>query len=293
MKSNNIFYLTKEGFKGIFRHGFMSVAAVMVTVACLLIIGSFSVLLYNLNILVAREADNAQVVVFIDESYTEAEARSVGSKINIIENVKQATFKSRVEALDEFKEGHEGTYEGVNPETLRDRFIVLLTNRDEMRESVALIENIPGVVKVNADYDLYQGFATVQRVVRVISYAVIALLLVVSLLIISNTVKLAMYDRKDEIAIMKMVGATNGLIRFPFMVEGLMLGLMGSALAFFLEWGMYDGLLTWVESIGGMELLDFVPFETLLIPMAVIFVAAGVFVGFFGSFTSIRKFLAV
>lgn len=293
MKSNNIFYLIKEGFKGIFRHGFMSVAAVCVTVACLLIMGSFSVLLYNLNIMVDKEAGSAKVLVFIDESYTEAESRSVGSKINMIENVQQATFKTRQDALKEFVAGNEATYQGVSADTLRDRFEVLLTNADQMRDTVPMLEAIPGVAKVTAPFELFEGFATLQRVVRMVSYAVIALLLVVSLLIISNTIKLAMYDRKDEIAIMKMVGATNGLIRFPFMIEGLVLGMLGAAVAFGLEWAMYDGLIRWVEKIGGLNLLEFVPFESLLVPMAVIFGAAGVFVGFFGSFTSIRKFLDV
>ena len=115
----------------------------------------------------------------------------------------------------------------------------------------------------------------------------------VSLLIISNTVKLAMYDRKNEIAIMKMVGATNGFIRLPFVVEGFTLGMLGAILAFGLEWVMYDSLVEKVAGVDSLQLFKFVPFQELLIPMVVVFAAAGMFVGFVGSWTSIRKFMDV
>ena len=126
-----------------------------------------------------------------------------------------------------------------------------------------------------------------------VSIGVIAVLLVVSLLIISNTVKLAMYDRKAEIAIMKMVGATNGFIRLPFVVEGFTLGMMGAALAFGLEWVVYDSLVAKIAAMDSLKLFNFVPFQTLLMPMIATFCAAGFFVGIVGSWTSIRKFMDV
>ena len=150
-----------------------------------------------------------------------------------------------------------------------------------------------GVVEITAEYELAAGFNTLQNVLQIISVAVIAVLLLVSLLIISNTVKIAMYDRKDEIAIMKMVGATNGFIRLPFVVEGFTLGMIGAAIAFGLEWGMYDALIVRVAEVDSLQLFKFVPFETLLIPMIAVFVAAGMFVGIVGSWTSIRKFMDV
>ena len=119
------------------------------------------------------------------------------------------------------------------------------------------------------------------------------MLLVVSLLIISNTVKLAMYDRKDEIAIMKMVGATNGFIRLPFIVEGFTLGMIGAVLAFGLEWVGYDYLVQRVSGVDSLQLFSFVAFQELLIPMIVVFAGAGMFVGIVGSWTSIRKFMDV
>ena len=282
MKSNNFGYLLKEGVRGIFLHGFMSFAAVCVTVACLIIIGSFSMLLYNL-------------LVYIDENYTEAEAKSVGSKINMIENVHQATFVSRQQALEEFvaKQGNEAAFQGIQADVLRDRFIVTLEDNNRMKETVPMIEAVSGVDEVNAPYRVAEAFATVQHILRIVSAAVIILLLVVSLLIISNTVKLAMYDRRDEIAIMKMVGATNAFIRFPFVVEGFLLGMFGAAMAFFLEWGLYNALVSWIGKVDALNLLQFVPFAELLWPMMGTFGAAGLFVGIFGSFTSIRRFLDV
>ena len=295
MKSNNFGYLLKEGVRGIFLHGFMSFAAVCVTVACLIIIGSFSMLLYNLNIMVAEVEQDAEILVYIDENYTEAEAKSVGSKINMIENVHQASFVSRQQALEEFvaKQGNEAAFQGIQADVLRDRFIVTLEDNNRMKETVPMIEAVSGVDEVNAPYRVAEAFATVQHILRIVSAAVIILLLVVSLLIISNTVKLAMYDRRDEIAIMKMVGATNAFIRFPFVVEGFLLGMFGAAMAFFLEWGLYNALVSWIGKVDALNLLQFVPFAELLWPMMGTFGAAGLFVGIFGSFTSIRRFLDV
>ena len=154
-------------------------------------------------------------------------------------------------------------------------------------------KQIPGVAKTNAAYELAEGFSTIQSVLHMVSIAIIAVLLVVSLLIISNTVKLAMYDRKDEIAIMKMVGATNGFIRLPFVVEGFTLGMIGAVLAFGLEWLGYDAMIQKISTVDSLQLFHFVPFQELLLPMVVVFGAAGMFVGIVGSWTSIRKFMDV
>ena len=149
------------------------------------------------------------------------------------------------------------------------------------------------MAQTNAAYELAEGFSTIQGVLHIASAALIAVLLVISLLIISNTVKLAMYDRRNEIAIMKMVGATNGFIRLPFMVEGFTLGMTGSIVGFGLEWGLYNALLDKIAQVDSLRLFSFVPFQELLIPMIIVFTAAGLFVGIVGSWTSIRKFMDV
>ena len=295
MRINNFFYLIKEGVKGIFKHGFMSFAAVCVTVACLLIVGSFSILMYNVNIMVEDLNQPNEVLAYVDSSFTEAEAKSIGTKINMIDNVLQADFISREEALRKFVEDHQEdeAFSGVEAEDLRHRFRVILEDNAYIEETAGQIEDLPGVVKVRAEYELAEGFSTLQQVLQLVSTAVIAVLLVVSLLIISNTVKLAMYDRKDEISIMKMVGATNGFIRLPFVVEGFTLGMVGAALAFAMEWGLYDALVEEIATVASLKLFNFVPFEHVLIPMIGTFAFAGLFVGIVGSWTSIRKFMNV
>jgi len=295
MRLNNIGYLLKEGFKGIFLHGFMSFAAVCVTVACLVIVGSFSILAYNLDVMVEELNQTSEILVYVDDELSDAEARSIGTKINLLDNVLQATFVSREEALADFIADHDGdsAFSGVQASDLRHRYVVSLEDNLLMKQTDEQLKQLPGVAKTNAAYELAEGFSTLQSVLHLVSYAVIAVLLVVSLLIISNTVKLAMYDRKDEIAIMKMVGATNGFIRLPFVVEGFSLGMIGAVLAFGLEWVGYDAMVQKISSVDSLQLFKLVAFQELLIPMVVVFAAAGMFVGIVGSWTSIRKFLNV
>ena len=295
MKINNIGYLLKEGFRGIFLHGFMSFASVCVTVACLLIVGSFSILAYNLDIMVENLNKTSEILVYVDSSLSDAEARSIGTKINTLSNILNAKFVSREEALEDFIADHDGdsAFSGVQAEDLRHRYVVTLEDNTLMKQTDAQLKQIPGVVKTSAAYELAEGFTTIQSVLHIVTVAVMAVLLVVSLLIISNTVKLAMYDRKEEIGIMKMVGATNGFIRLPFVVEGFTLGMMGALLAFGLEWVMYDALIEKISTVDSLQLFSFVAFQELLMPMVAVFGAAGLFVGIVGSWTSIRKFLDV
>ena len=295
MKLNNLGYLLKEGFRGIFLHGFMSFAAVCVTVACLVIVGSFSALAYNLDEMVKELNQTSEILVYVDADLSDAEARSIGTKINLLDNVLQATFISREEALEDFIADHDGdsAFSGVQASDLRHRYVVTLEDNTKMEQTDAQLKQLPGVAKTNAAYELAKGFSTIQDVLHMVSAAIIAVLLVVSLLIISNTVKLAMYDRKDEIAIMKMVGATNGFIRLPFVVEGFTLGMMGAILAFGLEWVGYDALIQKIAAVDALQLFNFVSFQELLIPMVIVFAAAGMFVGIVGSWTSIRKFMNV
>ena len=295
MRINNIGYLLKEGVKGIFTHGFMSFAAVCVTVACLLIVGSFSILVYNVNIMVDELNKTNEILVYVDSELEDAEARSVGTRINLIDNVLKSEFVSREEALANFVADHEGddAFTGVDASDLRHRFVVTLEDNTLIEQTAQSLKAVPGVADIRAEYELAEGFSTLQQILQIASMAVISVLLVVSLLIISNTVKLAMYDRRDEIAIMKMVGATNGFIRLPFIVEGFSLGMIGAALAFGIEWAMYDALVSKIDMVDTLQLFSFVKFENLLVPMVTVFVGAGMFVGVVGSWTSIRKFMDV
>ena len=295
MKKNNIGYLLREGVRGVFLHGFMSFAAVCVTVACLIIMGSFSLILYDLHVMILDLEKENQVLVYIDENYSEARAKSVGSQINMISNVHEATFVSRQEALDDFiaEQGDEATFSGLDASTFRDRYVVSMEDSALTLQTVEHIKQIEGVADVSVHYEITNGFQTVQRVLNVASMAIIAVLFVVSLFIISNTVKLSMYGRKEEIAIMKMVGATNSFIRLPFVVEGFILGVLGAAIAFFLEWGLYDFVGAKIAAIDTLQLVTVVPFTEVIEIVALAYAVTGFFVGVFGSVLSIRKFLKV
>ncbi len=295
MKINNIGYLIKEGFRGIFLHGFMSFAAVCVTIACLLIVGSFSILAYNLDVMVEKLSQTSEIMVYVDTSLSDAEARSIGTRINTLDNILKSEFVSREQALENFINDHNNNaaFNGVQAEDLRHRYVVTLEDNTLMQETDHQLKQIPGVAKTDAAYELAEGFTTIQNMLNIASVALIAMLLVISLLIISNTIKLAMYDRKQEIAIMKMVGATNSFIRLPFVVEGFTLGMVGAIIAFGLEWVLYDALVERLTAVDALRLFTFVPFLELLIPMVATFGAAGLFVGIVGSWTSIRKFMDV
>ena len=295
MKNSNFGFLVREGLRGIFLHGFMSFAAVCVTVACLIIIGSFSLILYNVNSMVHDLEKENEILVYIDETYSEAEAKSVGSQINLIANVQKAEFVSRDQALENFVEdtSDAALFEGVDSSTFRDRFVVTLVDNSKMQQTIDELEKIEGVAKITAHDELAEGFSTLESVVQLVSVAIIVVLLVVSLFIISNTVKLAMYDRKEEIAIMKMVGATNGFIRLPFVVEGFVLGALSAIIAFGIEWGIYDLLVMKITEIDSMQLFKFLPFMDVIWIMVATYAVSGLFVGIFGSLMSIRKFLDV
>ena len=296
MKINNFGYLLKEGIRGIFLHGFMSFAAICVTVACLLIVGTFASLVYNVNLMVENLNKTNEVIAYIDETLPLEDAKSIETKIRVMDNILKAEFRTNEQALEDFVADHEGdaAFSGVDASDLRHRVVITLEKNEQLEDTVSQIEKISGVVKIKADYELAEGFSVLQNVLQVASAIIIAVLLLVSLLIISNTVKIAMHERREEIGIMKMVGATNGFIRLPLVVEGFTLGMVGATIAFGLMWLMYNTVLTQLDTVDALKkLLTFVPFETLLLPMLITFFGAGLFVGVVGSWTSIRKFMNV
>ena len=295
MNKSNFGYLLREGVRGVFLHGFRSFASVCVTVACLIIMGSFCLISYNLRVMVNEYENENKILVYVDETYSEAEAKSVGSQINMIANVENAVFVSRQQALENFvaKQDDTTVFEGLDAETFRDRFEVSMADNSIMKQTVADIEQIQGVADTSADYELSEGFRTLQSILNMASVAIILVLGIVSLFIISNTVKLSLYDRKEEIAIMRMVGATKGFIRFPFLVEGFLLGMIGAVIAFFIEWGLYDLLAARINAMDTLQMFTIVPFASVFVAIVIVYLVIGFLVGVVGSMFSIRKFLQV
>ncbi len=292
-RHTNFFFLIGQGFKSTFKHGFMSFAAVCITVACLVIINSFVLVCFNVNRMVEDLQRKTVMIAIVDETYSEQEAKHLGSQINLIENVYNAEFRSNQESLEQYIEDYEESlFEGLGADAMRHQFIVTLEDNSLVSQTQAEIETIDGIAEVYADIEVANALVAIRTVIYVASIGVASVLLLVSLIIISNTIKLTMMDRKEEIAIMKMVGATNSFIQLPFVVEGFLLGLFASVISFFIEWGLYEVMLRAIDSTN-LAFLSFAPFETVVVAMAMSCGCAGFFVGIFGSLMSIRRFLKV
>lgn len=294
MKRINTGYYIKEGFVSLFTHGFMSFASVCMIVACLLIMGSFTLVAVNLDHNLNRLEDENEFVVYIDESLEESEARALQGKIEAIPNVTTATFTSREEAMADYVADKDSElFQNLPASVLRHRFSIRVENIEKLEVTVKKVADLPEVANYNAAFEVADGLVTARNVAGGIALILIAVLFFMSLFIISNTIKLATFTRRDEIAIMKMCGATNGFIRWPFVFEGLILGLLGAAIAFFLQWGVYTLIVNSMAAGDGLAFIEVVPFETLRNWVLGVFGGAGFVIGVGGSLLAIRKFLQV
>ncbi len=296
MKSQySIRYFFREGIRAIFLNGFMSFAAISVIVVCLLITGSISLIVTNIGAQInALEQDN-EIAIYIDESFSRDEAEDISLKLFEIENIKEAVFVSSEQALEEFAEmmGDDELIAGLQGEhnPMRDGYRIKLHDNALLAETKEEILNISGIANFVAQEDTVSTLLSLRDVFEIISITLVISLGAVSVFIISNTVKLGMFARREEIAIMKMVGATNWFIRWPFVVEGLILGLVSSFIAFFVQWGIYYELqVTISEFLGIITIIDFSEINLLV---AGVFLAAGLLIGVSGSSLTIRKFLDV
>lgn len=295
MGKHNFRYFFREGISNMFSHGFMSFAAIGITVACLLIMGTFTLVAVNANQqLKDMEKDN-EMLAYVDESYTTEQARMLQKEIEAQPNVASATFISREEAMKEFQEKYadETLFQDLDPQILRDRYAVKTVNIQLTGETKAAVEKIEGIASVTAYEEISDGLITVRNIATVVCMTLIVILLVVSVFIISNTIKLTTFDRREEIAIMRMVGATNNFIRWPFVYEGFMLGFTGAVIAFLLQWALYEAVTRGVENSDTLQLISVVNFGQLWVPVAVTFLTAGIVIGVGGSLSAIRRFLQV
>lgn len=295
MKLSRYGYLIGEGFRNIFTHGFMSFASVTIIIACLIVMGSFTLLDINVNNIIDDIGNQNQILAYVDESMSAQDASAkLQTKIASIDNVADVEFVSRTDAKNNFMEKYdESLMEGIDDEVFRHRFVVQLTDLSQMAQTQAAISEVDGIVKVNAPIDYADKFISVRNVVSVVSLALIVILVFVSLFIMSNTIKLATFGRREEIAIMKMVGASNSFIRCPFVVEGLILGVVGGGLAFLAQWGLYTALESKITSSLAISFVNIVPFSELWPFVLAVFMAVGVIVGAFGGAIAIRNFLKV
>ena len=278
-----------------FSHGFMSFAAIGITVACLLIMGTFTLVAVNANELLADLEQENEILAYVDDSYTRAQARALQSELEALDNVASVTFISKEEATASFEEQYEdeAVLQDLDPEIFEDRYAIKVKDLTKQNQTVELVKAVEGISDVNAHEEIAGGFITVRNVATVVCVALIAILFVVSVFIISNTIKLTTFDRRDEIAIMRMVGATNGFIRWPFVYEGFMLGLLSAVIAFLLQWGLYEAVAQGVDTNDTLQLIRIIPFRELWPVVAGTFAGAGILIGVGGSLSAIRKFLQV
>ena len=287
-------YLIREGFRSISTHGFMSFASVTIIMACLIIMGSVSLLTLNIDALIEKLEDQNEVVAFVDESYSEEEARALEDDLRAVDNITDVLFVSRSEAMKNFMENYsKDQMAGIDESVFRDRFVVQLEDIARMQSTKANLESVEGVAKVNAHLEYAKIFVTVRNVVTVIALVLIVILVFISIFIMSNTIKLATFNRREEIAIMKMVGATNSFIRMPFIIEGLVLGILGGGLGFVATLGLYQLVTGKMVITFTGSFLHVIPVTQVALPMFIAFMATGVFVGVFGGVNAIKNYLKV
>lgn len=295
MAKHDFGYFAHEGLSNMFSHGFMSFAAIGITVACLLIMGTFTLVAVNANGLLKDLEQENEILAYVDDTYTEQEAKALQKKLEAIPNVTSATYISKQQATADFAARYpeEQLFQNLDPEIFRDRYTIKVADLEQQGQTVEKIENTPGIAKVNAHEEIAGGFVTVRNVATVVCVALIAILFVVSVFIISNTIKLTTFDRRDEIAIMKMCGATNWFVRWPFLVEGVILGVAGGIIAFFVQWGIYGLIVNAMAKSGILSIISTVPFASMSHLVLLVFLGAGFAIGAGGSAMAIQKFLKV
>ena len=291
----NFGYLIGEGFRSIFTHGFMSFAAVCMIVCCLLIMGSFSLVAVNAAYNFSDLENENQFSAFIDESVPQEEARALQDDIEAVPNVARAEFVTKEEAQADFEKDYEGNplFEDLPSDVYRDRFHIYLEDISKLEETETAVKQVAGVAYTKSAPEIAEGFNVIRNIASAVALILVGILLLVSLFIISNTIKLAFFNRRDEIAIMKMCGATNGFVRWPFVIEGMILGLVGSIVAFFLQWGICALVGRAVSGSDTIELLKVMDFQPMALMVLGYFLLIGLVIGVLGSLLAIRKFLQV
>ena len=257
--------------------------------------GSFGLVAVNVDNLIGNMEEDSQILAFVDESLSDSDALSIEGAIRSIPNVRDVQFISREEAMENYKNtyGDSTVFENLDASVFRNRYVIRLNDITLMRDTADAVDAVNGVADVNAPVSIAEGFIAVRNVVSVITAILIVILLVVSVFMMSNTIKLATFTRRDEIAVMKMVGASNSFIRTPFVVEGLILGLLGSGIAFLLQWAVYNFIAQKISVSIAASLIQVMPFSLLMTPLLIVFLAIGILVGAFGGAMAIRNYLKV
>ena len=301
MKGSSFSYLIKEGARNIWVNRMMSLASIGILVSCMLLIGSAILLSINLNGMVSYVENQNEMVAFLVDSADDITVSAVEAALNSNDNVDSFAFVSREEALERYSEivpdslleNLEQDKEEVFPLSFR----ITLKDLSLIDETTAQIESIPGIMRVNAPTNVAETVTGIKRAVYICGSGIVIILLAVTLIIIANTIKVTVFNRRKEINIMKFVGATDRFIRMPFVVEGILLGVISACIAYLLLWGGYTYLMNYVQTQASATLSAFlknlVPFSQVAKQLLASFAVGGIAIGVFGSMIFVRKHLKV
>ena len=290
MRRYNVFYFISQALKGLWRNGVMTFASIAVLMSCLVVIGGFSLLVYNINVNLEQFGLMNELVVFVDRELSEEEIVSIQGTLSSLDNLDSIQRVTKSEGLAQMKEQYD-TYDDVPEEEnpLSDSFVLTYTNTEKVPEMKYQINQIEGVTKIRDRLDLATSIESFKSGIMMIFAWFLVILAVVSIFIIVNTIKLSVFARRHEISVMRYVGATGWFITQPFLIEGIIIGLLASIVAFFVEWYFYGYVETLVMS--DLKMITIVGYDTIRNYVLGGFVGLGIFTGVIGSSISLGKYL--
>lgn len=295
MKIKTFKYFFREGMGSVKKNRVMSVASVSTVAAALFIFGVFMLLVVNVNKIVSTVESEIEIKVFLKENVTTIQKQQIEKDIKAIDKVKEISFESQADALKKFKEGlgdKADLADGLELENpLPASFIIKVNSPQDVAGVSAKLKNHPGVEKINDGQQMVETIINVTGFIKITSILLMVILGVISISLISNTIKLTVFARKREIGIMKYIGATDWFIRWPFIIEGMLMGLLGAVISILiLGFGYTYGAKIVSES---QMIFTLVPSNEIILSLGWQFSLIGVFIGGIGSLLSIRKFLVV
>lgn len=296
MTASSLRYLTKEGFRNVWTNRMMSLASICVLMSCLVLIGSATMVFLNIDSLLARIEEENVVMVYVQDETTDEQLAQMKDRINAIANVKEVEFVSKESAWEEqlstMGEAEAEFFTEVSSDIpLPDAYKVTVDNLDYFDQTVDELGELDHVDIIRQNKDLAQRLVAIRHGITVIAVVIVIVLLLISLFIISNTIRLTVYSRRLEISIMKSVGATNNFVRFPFVIEGIILGVLSGTVALGLVWGIYQLAITQFGDLLSSLNLTAIPFTDYALPMFGIFILIGVLCGVGGSVVTMSKYL--
>ncbi len=298
---NSFFYLVKQGFKNLWNNRLMSLASIGVLVSCMLLIGAAALLAVNVSSVVDELEDQSEAIVYLDDNTTDDDQTRIRKAIIATGKIATVEFVPKGEALSQMMSamGDEGLlFEAYKEDNnLPDSYRITFDDVSDLESTVAAIENIDGVLSVSAMTEVANVITGLKKMAYVGGVIIIGLLIAVSLMIVGNTIKITVFSRRREVNIMKYVGATNGFIRLPFIVEGMSLGVISGAISYGLIYFGYDYFTKWVLSQKSewfsMLVSGMVPFTAISHQLLIGFLGGGALIGIFGCVTFIGRHLKV